>query len=99
MATDDMLQECFLKTRQVNVYWKQLGLLLNMEKHCLDEIEHNYPRDVATCRMEMLHAWIKRDPANPKAVLDDALKEILKNTHKSKSKTCSVNDKLTLYCK
>ena len=38
----------------------------------------------------MLHAWIKSDPVNPKAGLDDALKGIMKITHDSKSKIYNV---------
>ena len=86
MATDNMLQECLLKTREVSVQWKELGVLLNIKKYLLDQIERNYPRDVATCRMEMLHAWLKSNPVNPEAVLGDALKDILKTTYDSKSK-------------
>ena len=56
--------------------WKFLGLLLKIEKYLLDEIEKDNPRNVDSCRIEMLHSWLKSNPANPTQALDDALIEM-----------------------
>ena len=59
MANNDMFHLCYRNTRHVSVHWKELGALLNVEKHCLDEIDRDNPRDVVSCRMDMLSAWLR----------------------------------------
>ena len=81
----DLLKDCLLRTREVSAQWKYLGVLLKVEKYRLDEIEKNYPTDVATCRIEMLHAWITDNPQSSTEVLDDAVKQILTTSHDSRS--------------
>ena len=68
-------------TNEYNVQWKLLGLLLELKKSHLDTIEYDNPRNATACRMEMLHVWLKTNPANPKVMLDNALKEIQKTAH------------------
>ena len=73
MAT---LVRCLERTKNLSAHWKHLGLLLKLEKHLLDAIEKNYPRDVETCRMEMLDKWLNRsNAADSAAELDAAIKE------------------------
>ena len=76
MATDDTLLLCLERTKKLGAHWKYLGLLLKVEKHLLDAIERNNPRDVDTCKMEMLDTWLNRsNAADSAAELDAALKE------------------------
>ena len=83
--------EFFRKTKGYNVQWKYLGLMLNLDKSDLDTIEYDNPKDSTACRMEMLHAWLKTNPANPAVMLDNALKEI--------QKTVQLKGKNNEYCK
>ena len=71
----------FRDTKEQNAQWKLLGLMLELKKSDLDTIEYDNPRDATACRMEMLHVWLKTNPANPKVMLDKALKEIQKTTN------------------
>ena len=75
---DGMLLELFRKTKKLNAEWKQLGLMLKLDKHVLDTIEKNNPRDATHCRMEMLHAYLKDHPADPREEIDTVVKEIQK---------------------
>ena len=79
-STDgSLLRECFRMTRDFRTHWKELGLLLNVEKHRLDEIQKENPRDVAECTMDMLDDWIKsstQEDSKCKAQLDTALEEL-----------------------
>ena len=42
----------------------------------LELIEVNYPRDAITCMIEMLHVWLKSNPENPEAKLNEALRKL-----------------------
>ena len=84
MANNDMFHVCYRNTRHVSVHWKELGVLLNVEKHCLDEIDRDNPRDVVSCRMDMLSAWLRSNPADPAAELDAALDDLQRTVHGEK---------------
>ena len=73
--------ECLDKTEPFSKHWKELGARLRLEMYILDEIEINRPRDVGRCRMDMLDAWLKSDPADPAAELDAALDDIQRTVH------------------
>ena len=72
--------DCFRDTDEYNAQWKLLGSMLELKKSDLDTIECDNPRNSKSCRMEMLHVWLKTNPANPRVMLDNALKEIQKAT-------------------
>ena len=81
MASNDLFIEFLEKTKHLSKHWKELGVMLRLEKHQLDEIESNYPRDVGRCRMDMLSTWLKNNPADPAAELDTALDELQRTVH------------------
>ena len=83
MDDDEFLLLCLEKTRRCSVNWFDLGLMLKVKKHILNEIKEDNPGKVGTCRREMLDAWLKSDPADPEAQLDAALNEFRKTTHNS----------------
>ena len=85
MANNDMFHLCYRNTRHVSVHWKELGALLNVEKYRLDEIDKDNPRDVVSCRMDMLSAWLKNNPADPEKQLDAALDILQCNVHGEKN--------------
>ena len=83
-----MFQVCYRKTRHVSVHWKELGIQLKVEKYVLDEIDRDNPKDVVSCRLEMLSTWLKSDPADPEAQLDAALDDLQRTVHGEKSVAC-----------
>ena len=76
IKTCDTLLEFFTRTKGVNVQWKLLGLWLKLNIDDLETIEHDNPKDSTTCRLIMLNAWLKTNPANPEKVLNSALTEM-----------------------
>ena len=64
------------KAKDNCAHWKELGVLLSMEMSALELIEVNYPRDAITCMIEMLHVWLKSNPENPEAKLNEALRKL-----------------------
>ena len=81
-----MFHLCYRNTRHVSVHWKELGALLNVEKHCLDEIDRDNLRDVVSCRMDMLSAWLRSNPTDPAAELDAALDDLQHKVHGKESR-------------
>ena len=80
-SSGGMLRECFRMTRDFRAHWKELGLLLKVEKCRLDEIQKNNLRDVAECMMDMLDIWLKSGNFDCKAELDAALDELHRTVH------------------
>ena len=72
----NLLRTYLLKVKHVTANWKTLGVLLGLDKCCLDGIEKQYRNVVDDCMMEMLAAWLQTNPSNTEEQLEDALKKV-----------------------
>ena len=50
----------------------------------MDEIDRDNPKDVVSCRLEMLSTWLKSDTADPVVELDAALDDLQRKVHGKK---------------
>ena len=80
VTESDDLNEVYQTCRQFSFKWEEIGVRLGISRGIIGAIAEDKKSQSATCMLDMLLTWLKREPRATWRILCDAIADVVGRT-------------------